>query len=95
MAETSPAMTKKRLIFKRLGEPENAGCFFSQALRRPHRGRLEGWPRAVVASIHRDAAKRPLLRMRAEIASQSDVFGHLARARERLTVIAATTQRTL
>src|SRR3984957_13147504 len=32
MAGTSPAMTKKRIIFKRL-EPENAGCFFSPALR--------------------------------------------------------------
>jgi hypothetical protein len=30
MAGTSPAMTKKRIIFK---EPENVGCIFAQALR--------------------------------------------------------------
>jgi hypothetical protein len=62
-----------------------------EAAPRPSR-RMAVSPR--VASILRDAANRPLLRMRSEIASQSDVFGHLARAWDRLTVIAATTQRT-
>jgi hypothetical protein len=34
-------------------------------LRRPRSGRLEGWPHALPVAIHRDAAKRQLLRMRA------------------------------
>jgi hypothetical protein len=33
MPGTRPGMTKKRDIFKLLEEPENAGCFFGQALK--------------------------------------------------------------
>jgi hypothetical protein len=33
MPGTRPGMTKKRDIFKLLEEPENAGCFFAQALK--------------------------------------------------------------
>jgi hypothetical protein len=45
--------------------------------------RLEGWPRVPVLPILRDAAKRPLLRMRSKVLTQNNLMLRSER-RERL-----------